>query len=317
MARIARYLVEGGGYYHVHAKVACCKGEYHLKARKVQRKLLETIKHYASAYRCDVASVCIMGNHWHAVFKFDCYEDLGDEEIFQRAKMLYPSKGSQKILRQWTPSKWKQFNKRLFNISELMRNIQMHFARWYNREFDRQGKFWGDRFKSTYLSDLKAVRDCMLYLELNPVRAGIVNKPEEYKGSSLYLRDIGKDDCLLSLSNIFGVEDKKTNLKEYKAMIYYRGAIKTKERQASIPKNVVDAEEKRGFKSRGVFAKRIRYFVDGIAIGTSEEIEKHIAKLREANKYQKRKNPICQKEYNCYTAREQRSHNLHFGKRLL
>jgi hypothetical protein len=34
----------------------------------------------------------------------------------------------------------------------------------------------------------------LLYIDLNPVRAGIVERPEEWKGSSVYLREIGKGD---------------------------------------------------------------------------------------------------------------------------
>jgi hypothetical protein len=62
-----------------------------------------------------------------------------------------------------------------------MRNIQSAFARWYNQTYDRRGRFWGGRFKSVYLQDSNAVLDCMLYVDLNPVRAGLVERPEDWK----------------------------------------------------------------------------------------------------------------------------------------
>ncbi len=47
------------------------------------------------------------------------------------------------------------------------------------KRFDRQGHFWGQRFQSTVLADWEAVPDCMLYVELNPLRARLVEVPEE------------------------------------------------------------------------------------------------------------------------------------------
>ncbi len=50
-----------------------------------------------------------------------------------------------------------------------MGNVQSAFARWYNKTYQRRGRFWADRFKSVYLETTQAVQDCLLYVELNPV----------------------------------------------------------------------------------------------------------------------------------------------------
>jgi hypothetical protein len=97
---------------------------------------------------------------------------------------MYPSPASQQMIELWTDEQWERFRQRLFDVSELMRNIQAAFARWYNRTYDRRGRFWADRFKSVYLEKGNAVLDCMLYVELNPVRAGLVERPEEWVGST-------------------------------------------------------------------------------------------------------------------------------------
>jgi hypothetical protein len=82
--------------------------------------------------------------------------------------------------------------------------LQSAFATWYNETYKRHGTFWADRFKSVLLGDAQAVLDCMLYVELNPVRANLCNTPEEYKASSFYLRSIKTDGWLMSLENIVG-----------------------------------------------------------------------------------------------------------------
>jgi hypothetical protein len=122
---------------------------------------------------------------------------------------MYPSKASQSQIEGWSEEEWEHFRQRLFDVSELMRNIQSSFARWYNRSYDRRGRFWADRFKSVFLETEEAVLDCMLYVELNPVRAGLVERPEDWRGSSIYLRDIGKASWLMPLTRICDQESEE------------------------------------------------------------------------------------------------------------
>ncbi len=49
---------------------------------------------------------------------------------------------------------------------------------WFNQRFERRGHFWGGRFGSNLLADTDAVMDTMIYVELNAVRAGLVDSPE-------------------------------------------------------------------------------------------------------------------------------------------
>jgi hypothetical protein len=105
-----------------------------------------------------------------------------------------------------------------------------------------------------YLEDLNAVLDCMRYVELNAVRAGLVKRPETWKGSSCYLREINvrfrlrrrqkktkeqrlkiKDQrkfnqsaWLVPLEMILGGNNKEA-LIHYRSLLYYRGAVPTKE----------------------------------------------------------------------------------------
>ena len=84
----------------------------------------------------------------------------------------------------WPAKKWKRLEAWLFDVSEYMRNVQAAFARWYNRRAGRKGRFWAERFKATLLAGPEAVLECLRYVELNPLRAGLVAKPEEWEASS-------------------------------------------------------------------------------------------------------------------------------------
>ena len=99
--------------------------------------------------------------------------------------------GSEGEIDQWPQVKWARLQERLFDVSEFMRNLQSAFGRFYNKTYGRFGRFWAERFKSTLLENHQALLDAMLYVELNAVRAGLVERPEEWKGGSLYLREFG------------------------------------------------------------------------------------------------------------------------------
>ena len=67
------------------------------------------------------------------------------------------------------------------DLSEFMREIKVGFARYYNRRHNRRGYFGGDRFKSVIVEKGDTLINCLAYIDLNPLRAGLVERPEEYR----------------------------------------------------------------------------------------------------------------------------------------
>jgi putative transposase len=313
MARFARFkMTDRDAWYHIHNRIAGCRGEYPLSEAVPTRKLIEIIEHFSRIYFCQVAAFSVMGNHFRLVAKFESPRSVDQRQLRSRAGIMYPSKASQVQIEGWTGDKWQRFHDRLFDVSEFMRNVQSAFARWYNRTYHRRGRFWADRFKSVFLENNKAVLDCMLYVELNPVRAGLVERPEEWRGSSIFVREIGKAGWLASLGDFCDQTVEPKALIEFRERLYYRGNVPTKPGQVAISNEVLDAEIKRGFATRGVFRKRLGYFVDGVAIGTEQFIRAQIAKMREEGQYSRRKNPIPQLDGIHLSLREQRSTSIVF-----
>jgi putative transposase len=265
MARMRRLkVVDGEGWYHVYSRAACEKGVYPLEKELCRKKFVQFLKYYSRAYFCDVAAFCIMGNHYHIVLKFDIPRKLSKEELWERALMLYPN--SKRYLNLWHEKKWNRLEERLFNLSDFMRNLQAAFAMWYNKTYKRHGTFWADRFKSVLLGDEQSVLDCMLYVELNPVRAGLCEMPEEYSASSFHLRSIRKDGWLMKLNCIVD-----TSVEEYKMALYYRGnivqaevdltpdvTVHMKDIRPLITDEVIEREAEQGIQTRGIYRKRLR-----------------------------------------------------------
>ena len=111
--------------------------------------------------------------------------------------------------------------------------------------------------------------NCLAYIDLNPVRAGIVEKPEEYRWSSIgYHVQRNNEDGFLSLDfglKEFGHKNPSERLTHYRRFLYEKGGIVDLEK-----------ERKREFKLNEFdrFRYRTRYFIDSGVIGSKEFVDR-------------------------------------------
>jgi len=309
MPRVARIKVEGEGVYHLYNRIACYKGDYPFEQNKseAKRKFVDILKFYAQAHCCEILAFTVMGNHFHFIAKFRDFKNLTRTELEERVPMFYPNTAMQANL--WTEAQWERFNQRIFDVSELMRSVQSAFARWYNKRYERKGRLWADRYKSTILLDNQAVLDCMHYVELNAMRAGIApnDRPEDFPWSSLHYREIGQGEWMSSIKEIIGERTEDLALKTYKAQIYHRGGVPTSESQKVISEQLIAREESRDFAPRGVFLKKMRFFSDGLAIGTREATSEWIVRFQQLAGLKREMKPRDALDGGIYYLRDQRS----------
>jgi len=69
-------------------------------------------------------------------------------------------------------------------LGNLMKGLNLSYAKHFRRKYGGIGYLWQGRFKSFIIQDGKYILECGRYIELNPVRAGIVKNPEKYPWSS-------------------------------------------------------------------------------------------------------------------------------------
>jgi len=120
---------------------------------------------------------------WHKLFKgsslsrrFSEGESLDDQDL----------KALQRNVAIW--------RNQLCDIGWFMRCIKEPLARMANREDNCKGRFWEGRFHSQALLDDQAVAACMIYVDLNPLRAGMCENPEDDEHTSLYARTTQKTE---------------------------------------------------------------------------------------------------------------------------
>ena len=309
MARTARHKSSEAAYYHITNRVAGESDWFPFEDCHARRKLLEMMLFYVDVYRCRLAAFQIMGNHFHFVVYFEKLHPLSREELMESACKLYGRK-AEKNTADWTADKWKSFNQRLFDVSKLMADFGGLYAKWFNRQFDRRGHLWADRFKNPELLGIEAVQDAILYVELNAVRAGLVQLPEQWKWGSASWRFTGEDQDLIPLEELFPADPGTDVYRYYRARLYHRGAVPTKDNQAAIPGWIIQQEQQRGFARPGAFRRRLRFMTDGLAVGPAEKVAKLLETYRRQGRYRRRRHPIPQLAGVLFSLREQRSNAL-------
>lgn len=82
-------------------------------------------------------------------------------------------------------------------ISRLMQSVGRRYVQYINRSYKRTGTLWEGRFKSSVVQEERYFLLCSRYIELNPVRAGMVIDPGQYRWSSYRHNGLGQaDECL-------------------------------------------------------------------------------------------------------------------------
>jgi len=83
-------------------------------------------------------------------------------------------------------------------IAKMMQSIGRRYVQYINRSYRRSGSLWEGRFKSSLVQAEEYLLTCMRYIELNPVRAGLVAAPGEYRWSSFRSNALGHEDALVT-----------------------------------------------------------------------------------------------------------------------
>jgi REP element-mobilizing transposase RayT len=205
-ARKSLISLEVSPYYHICVRTVrqsfLCGDDRHTGKNFDHRKqwLEDELLRLANIFAIDITAYAILSNHYHVILHVDHERTARWEarEIIKRWHRLFKgSKQSHAYLkgealkraeRSMLDSEVATWQERLSSISWFMRVINEKIARLANAEDGCKGRFWNGRFRSQALLDEKALLACMAYVDLNPIRAGTANTPEESAHTSIKRR---------------------------------------------------------------------------------------------------------------------------------
>ena len=193
LARSEQISLEATPYYHVMNRCVrrswLCGFDKSTNTDYSHRKawIVDRLKYLTNVFAIKICAYAILSNHYHVILHVDDKEAATwtDEEVVRRWSCIF-KQDAEKY--QYLQSKLNLWRERLTSISWFMRCLNEKIAREVNEEDDCGGRFWEGRFKSQALLDEAALLSAMVYVDLNPIRAGIAKTPETSEFTSIYER---------------------------------------------------------------------------------------------------------------------------------
>lgn len=271
--RMPRFKVQDRSiFYHLYNRVAG-EPDFLPFGPKEKEYFVRLLHKLDLLYSIKVVSYQVMSNHFHLVVHAP-KESPSKEELCRRYEAYHDGK------RRMTPSdpRCELWATRVRDISWYMQTLQQSFTRWFNRtrRMRRRGSLWADRFKHTILGDSQAVWECCKYVEMNAVRAGIVESPADYRF------------CSFGMWTNTGYHPFAINVKDalFPSIQGFYPFRNLDELYASM-RNTFSRTQKshmHGDEDLSVFVtyldRRVRFWVDGLIIGTQLFIEDLLTKHR-------------------------------------
>ena len=205
MARTIRIRKDTEAYYHI---VSRTNAKAFLFDEKMKREMVKTMLSVAVFSGVKIEAHCMMDNHFHLVVKVMKPEKaLTDYEIADRIRaikkkevaeaflcsvMAYQAMGREDLV-EAEREKWLR---RMHDVSEFVKTYKETVTRIYKKDHEYVGSIWSGRFKSTLIENDDYLQTVIRYVELNPVRAEMVEKVSDYAYSSHRTVEPEEEDLL-------------------------------------------------------------------------------------------------------------------------
>ena len=272
--------------YHVMTRTV--NGELLFKDREkeILRKMIGQVSDFCGV---EVLTYCIMSNHFHVLVRVPDGPAVSDRELMRRYKVLYPK-----------PTKYQEASAdimfaqlkaggeeaevirrkllaRMSDVSEFMKAVKQRFSVWYNRSHQRYGTLWAERFKSVLVEGHgNPLQTMAAYIDLNSVRAGIVDDPKDYRFCGYAEAVAGVVESKKGLIHIwsdYGAKRIDSALRAHRSLIFGKRASESGLSEMSRERTLKVLDQEGGHLPKSVILRcRVRYFTDGAILGSAEYV---------------------------------------------
>ncbi len=255
--RKSQIAVEATPYYHcvsrcVRRAFLCGKDRFTGRSFEHRRAFIESeLLRLGQVFYLQVVAYSVMSNHYHVILFIDqsAQREATTHDVIYRWHQMHKGNSvSEKFLNNEPLDKHERkqldtyvdlWRSRLGSISWYMRVLNEKVARMANTEDEVTGRFWEGRFKCQALLDDQALLSCMAYVDLNPVRAGIVHSPKTSAHTSIKRRIDCWEKCAAEPNSIDGTENQRGNGCQPLDLYPFLGNVSACS-QKGIPLSVID-----------------------------------------------------------------------------
>ena len=290
--RTARIKAEGAGYYHCVSRVVDRQKKFGEVEKEKFRTMMRKVEQFSGV---QILTYCVMSNHFHILVHVPEPAEVSDKELVRRLKMLYQPLLVKAFARELEDARAAgdekrvaflrdRYLSRMYDVSEFMKTLKQRFSVWYNRNRGRVGTLWEERFKSILVQGSEnALITMASYIDLNPVRAGLVQDPKDYRysgygeavgGSKVAREGLGLVMLTLIRDRVWGQVSHK-----YRRLLYVSGEQTVgaggEVRKAGFSPEKVEqvlAEDGR-LSTPEALRCGVRYFTDGAVLGAKEFVD--------------------------------------------
>lgn len=297
-------------------------GLYHVVSRVVDRRMVfgvEEKKHFVGLMKAysgfgglQLVAWCVMGNHFHVLIRVPPHgaEPVGTEEVVRRMGLVYKGSWMKNFREQLEKcaseegreSLLRPYRRRMGDLGLFMKTLKQRFTQWFNRRHERKGTLWEDRYRSVIVEVGEeagrvgqAARIVAAYIDLNPLRAGLVEDPKDYPWCGYGAALLGDEEALAGLKYLWrseGLEENSAVLAGHRVFLFEEGSAERQsdgqESASTEPKTgqlkkrrVIDPRKVWKERKRGgrlplwvVLRLRVKYFTSGAVIGSPAFVEK-------------------------------------------
>ncbi len=206
---------DGEGFYHVGSR--CVDRTFRFDDND-KTHIVDQMKRMGQFCGVEINTYAVMTNHFHILVHVLPKGELTDEELIARVAARYGPDKAQECRSSWAAyrrdggtvalqrleEERKALLRRMGDLSVYMKELKQWISRDYNKKIGRVGTLWEDRFWSCLLEDsAETLSRVARYIDCNAVRAGIVERPEDYKWCGYAEAHAGREAAQKALSAIF------------------------------------------------------------------------------------------------------------------
>jgi REP element-mobilizing transposase RayT len=281
----------GEATYHVMTRTV--NGERLLDdvAKEVLRKQLWKVAEYCGV---QVLTYALMSNHFHVLVRVPQRSEVSDSELLRRYRLLYPQPTKYQAARLETVreqlrlggpegDRWRDRQLALMgDVSQFMKLLKQRFSVWFNRTHNRFGTLWSERFKSVLVEGKRGALSTMAaYIDLNPVRAGIVDDPKDYRFCGYADAVAGNTVARRGLRRITGDRATRDALSSYRQMLFGKGTAAKRDAARLSPARLQSIVRDGGKLSpTEVLRCRVRHFTDGAVLGSQAFVQAQLGQYQ-------------------------------------